>query len=37
MHLLLTGDELMHLLLTIEDQSQADQPNSLAEGLPMQL
>jgi len=27
--------ELMDLLLTGEDQSQADQPNSLAEGLPV--
>jgi len=26
--------ELMDLLLTGEDQSQADQPNSLAEGPP---
>ena len=28
--------ELMDLLLTGEDQSQADQPNNLAEGHPMQ-
>ena len=28
--------ELMDLLLTGEDQSQADQPNKLAEGHPMQ-
>jgi hypothetical protein len=27
--------ELMDLLLTGEDQSQADQPNNLAEGHPM--
>ena len=27
--------EIMDLLLTGEDQSQADQPNSLAEGPPM--
>jgi len=27
--------ELMDLLLTVVDQSQADQPNNLAEGHPM--
>ena len=27
--------KLMNLLLTGEDQSQADQPNNLAEGYPM--
>ena len=32
---LLCVSELMDLLLTGEDQSQADQPNNLAEGHPM--
>ena len=33
--LFLFVSELMDLLLTGEDQSQADQPNNLAEGHPM--